>query len=214
MGAKAPLPLHSKGAHLNRHRRRLGLTGNSTKGTRPSSSDRNHLFEAAQAIITVCNQQGPAGRRGLRRVRSPRHTGPTRCSPICATAGRTRPLATEFPPQLDLKQTPPSLRPALAQEGAPERGGAGRTGLRARARAGERAYISLARREALAWARALSRRSVGRCGRHRRGGAGRGRKGGVAAVHHRGSPGCLPRLKADRVCGSRSCRCGLGGLRR
>lgn len=62
-GVKADL--HFKDAHLNHQRLRLGLTGNSTKGARPFSSDGKHLFKVAHAImITVCNQQrstGPGG---------------------------------------------------------------------------------------------------------------------------------------------------------
>lgn len=134
------------------------------------STDRNHLFKVAHAIITVCNQQGPAGPRGLLLVGSPRHTGPTWCPAVCAIAGRTRPLVTDFPPQLGQEQTSPGrgrLRPGRGHRKEAVSGG---TRLRARAGAGSgarvykpRALQARPRRERLSWG------GAGRRGRRRRG---------------------------------------------
>lgn len=115
-GSKASL--HFNSAHLNHQRLKLGLTGNSTKGSLRFSSDRNHLFKVAHPIVTGCNHQGRVGLPGLRPASSRRRLSrPTWCPAICAIAGRTRPLATDFAPQLGLAQTPPGRRPAAAGPG-------------------------------------------------------------------------------------------------
>lgn len=124
---KAHLPFQD--AHLNYQKLKLGLTGNSKKGARPFSSDRNHLFKVAHAIIsTVCNQQSPSGSGGQSMAgRSAPHTGPTWYPAVRAIARRTRPLATDSPQQhLGLELAPPTparAEPGYSPAGAPEGGG-------------------------------------------------------------------------------------------
>lgn len=215
-----------KSAYLHHQRLQLRLTGNSSKGLRPFSSDRNHLFKVAHAIIPVCNQQGPTGPWGVYGGSALGFTPALPCAPKPAQTRGDRALSRSRPRRgwTWNQRPPPRPRPqaaaAAAAAEAPEEVVSDRPHGAARAGAwGARAYISPARLGAPAGEGALSRRAPGAAAAaswpgSREEGAGRRRRGGWRRSTHRAllAP-ARPRRPARAAAPAAACG-GEAGLRR